>query len=306
MIRKLRTAFVAGSLALAASAYAVPTLTLPTTPIDGIGAQQFDEALVYSSSLLAQQQAAGLIPGNTSVFDFAVGSGTFDVIVYSNNGVTNPSPFAEPMNAGGSGDFDGTWGLGETGTVGALRTLLTVGGTAYQPMFVFDHNENQQDPNLLVSGRVAIYRGATLLAEFSIDTQANGTFDINERVTSCGSPTVGQNPTPPLGACNILVDTPSDDTYTWTTNGSGKPDYFVVFPTFDLYGGAFLPTDSIVVQMSLRDMTPGFDELAIAGYRFGTPTIDVPEPGSIALFGISLSALAFALRQRRKQAGRKS
>jgi hypothetical protein len=305
VIREFRTAIIASSLVLAASAYAVPTLTLPTTPIDGIGAQQFDEALVYSSSLLAQQQAAGLIPGNDSVFDFAVGSGTFDVIVYSNNGVTNPSPFAEPMDAGGSGDFDGTWGLGETGTVGALRTLLTVGGTAYQPMFVFDHNENQDNPNILISGTVSIYRDNTLLEEFSIDTQANGTFDINSRVTSCGAPTVGEAPDLPLGACNVPIDTTTDTTYEWQTSGSGKPDYFVVFPTFDLYGGAFLPTDSIVVQMSLRDMDPGFDELAIAGYRFATTNV-VPEPGSIALFGISLSALAFALRQRRKQAGRKS
>ncbi len=303
MIRHFRTAMMATGLALAASAYAVPTLTLPTGTVDGIGPQQFDEALVYSSALLAQQKAAGLLPGNTSTFDFAVGSGTFDVIVYSNNGVANPAPFAQPMNAGGSGSFDGSWGAAAPGTVGALRNLLTVGGTPYQPLFVFDHNENQRDPNLLVSGRVSVYRGATLLEEYSLDTVANGTFDIDSRVTSCGSPTVGPNPATPLSACNIPVNTPSGTTYTWTTNGSGKPDYFVIFPTFNLYGAGLLASDILVVEMSLRDMTPGFDELAIAGYRLATPPTDVPEPGSLALMGISLSALAFALR-RRKQGGR--
>ena len=32
------------------------------------------------------------------------------------------------------------------------------------------------------------------------------------------------------------------------------PDYFAIFPTFDLYDGGFLDSDSIVIEMSLRDM----------------------------------------------------
>ena len=303
MSRFIRSGFLATALALGAahSAYAVATITLPTAPIDGIGPQQFDQALVYSSSLLAQQQAAGLMPGNNSVFDFAVGSGTLGVIVYSNNGVANDAPFAQPMNAGQSGSFDGTWGTGAAGTIAALRTLLTIGGTAYQPLFVFDHNENQRNPNMLISGRVSVYRGNSLLQEFALDTVANGTYDVNDRVTSCGSPTVGANPDLPIGDCNIPVNTPSGKTYTWKTAGSGKPDYFAVFPTFDLYSGGFLPSDSIVIQMSLRDMDPGFDELAIAGYRFQSRN-DVPEPGTLVLAGLALVALGAA--RRGKRAGR--
>ena len=293
MFHHTRSVFVAIAMAAGAvsSAHAIATITLPTTPIDGIGPQQFDEGVVYSSALLTQQQAAGLLPGNNSVFDFAVGSGTLGVIVYSNNGVSNPAPFAAPMDAGQTGSFDGTWGQGITGTVGALQSLLTIGGTAYQPLFVFDHNENQQSPNLLISGRVSVYRGGVLLQEFSLDTVANGSYDIDSRVTSCGSPSVGQNPDLPLGECNIAVDTPSDSTYRWETNGSGKPDYFAIFPSFNLYDNTLLATDSVVVQMSLRDMNPGFDELALAGYLLDTPN-QVSEPGTLALAGLSLCLVA--------------
>lgn len=300
----IRSALVASTLAVAAAAHAVPTVILPSYPVDGIGPQQFDEGLIYSRALLSQQQAAGLLPGNTSNFDFAAGSGTFDVIVYSHNAPANPAPFAQSMEALTSGSFDGTWGLNAAGTIGALRTLLTVGGTAYQPMFVFDHNENQRNPNMLISGRVAVYRGANLLQEFALDTQDNGTYDADARITSCGSPTVGQNPDTPLGPCNIQVDTPSDTTYTWQTNGSGKTDYFAVFPTFDLYGGGLLASDRIVVQMSIRDMTSGFDELAIGGYLFANPPSQVPEPGSVALMAAGLVALGLGLRRRRPTAPR--
>lgn len=293
--RKLLPALAFGLVA--ASAQAVPLLTLPTTPIDGLGPQAYDEGLVYSSSLLAQQKAAGLLPGNTSTFDFAVGSGTFDVIVYSNNGVANPVGFDEPMNAGGVGSFDGQWGMGMAGTVGMLRNLLTIGGEFYQPLFVFDHNENQQNPNLQVSGQVSIYRGEDLIDSFAFDTIANGSYDVESRVTSCGSPSIGPAAPTPYSECSIPAPTTSGTTYTWTTSGSGKPDYFAIFPTFNLYSSDFLNTDSIVVDMSLRNMNPGFDELAIAGYKFASTTT-VPEPATLLLLGLGFLGVAAARRRK--------
>ena len=301
MKKSIRLTWAASLLALGlcGGVHAGPTVILPTSTVDGLGPQQFDQGLVYSSALLAQQQAAGLLPGNNSVFDFAVGSGTLDVIVYSNNGVANPSAFADPMNAGGSGGFDGTWGMGKAGSVGAVRNLLTMGGINYQPMFVFDHNENRQNPNLQVSGRVAVYRGNTQLASFAFDTTNNGSYDIDDRVTSCGSPYIGPAAPTPYDDCNIPAATPSGTTYHWTTNGSGKPDYFAIFPAFDLFKVDFLDSDSLVVQMSLRDMDPGFDELAIAGYRLDSRVTNVPEPGGLALVGLALFIVTCVSRRRR-------
>lgn len=286
------------SIGAPTSAHALVTLTLPTTTFDALGPQQYDEGTVFSADLLNQVQAAGFLPGNTSEFLPATGTGTLGVIVYSNNAVANSAPFAQPMNSLNSGDFDGTWGAANGDTVGALRSLLTVGGINYQPLFIFDHNENAQSPNLQITGEFSIFRGTTALASFSLDTLANGTYDPASYVLSCGSPSVGPAAPTPYGPCSIPAATDSGTTYEWTTVGSGHPDYYAIFNTLNLYDGNFLDSDRIVVTMSIRGNDSGFEELAIGGYRFTTPNQDVPEPGSLAMLGLSLGLLAAITRRR--------
>ena len=270
------------------SAQAVAVITLPTTGLD-IPPQVYDQALVYSASLLSQQQARGLMPQNFTNFEFSTGTGTIPVIAYTgSNGISNPSPFASPMlapNGNQATGFTGTWGLDAKGTIGALRTLLTIGGVNYEPLFVFDHNDGAA---IGLIGSVSVYRGNTKIVGFNIDNNGNP-------VISCPKVDIGPTVTPTADGCNIQASTFNNVTYSWDTKGSGKPDYFGVFPTFDLYSSDFLATDSIVINMTLSGLTGGFEELGIAAYQFGSTS--VPEPESIALFGLGLIGLAASRRR---------
>ena len=273
------------------SAFAVPLIVLPSGPVDGVGAQTYHDTLVWSVDTLATQQAAGLLGNNTSDFSFSTGSGGLGVIVYSKNGVQNDAPWAAPLEGvNNTSTFTGSWA---GGTVGMLRTFLTVGSTQWQPLFIFDHNEppNAQTTNLLIKGSVQINRGNANIATYFFDD--NGNF-----VLSCGSPYVGPAAPTPYGPCSIPLPTPSGTTYHWTTNGSGAADYLGVMNGFNLYSGTFLDTDSFVVNMALQDQDGGFEELSIGGYQFAAPSTNIPEPGSLALFAGSLLMLGAVARRR--------
>lgn len=301
-----RMALAAGTW-VAMSAQAAPVvLTLPTpgSIVDGIVAHQvFDQGLVYSSRLLDQWQTAGLLPGNQNYL-FSTGTGGIPVLVYTGaNGATNDSPFANPLSACGGGNctqFDGTWGLSsQVGTLGALRTALA----GANMMFYFDHNEQEgrnATPNLRVSGQFQVYDANNQLkASFAIDANPNSSYDPAAYITSCSTAVVGGGGLTD-GICNF-GSAPTSASYVLDSNsGSGKPDFFVLFPQFNLYSNAYSDTDKIVVTMSLRDLDPGFDELGIAGYRFATTTT-VPEPGALALAGMGLLAACLVRRRQRGQ-----
>lgn len=274
--------------ALTTSAFAIPLLTLPTGPVDGIPPNQFNDATVYSLALLKQQQSLGLLPGNTSVFDFSTGSGNLGEIIYSKNGVANDPGWETPMYAPGS-TFSGTWGTNSPGTVGLLRQMLTVGSTKWQPLFVFDHNENTQNPNLFIRGSVSILHNGSAVHTFTLDDGAGGF------ILSCGHVDLGPS-TPMNPPCSVT--TPSANTYSWDTNGSGKADYIGLFAGLDLYSTDYADGDAIQVHMELADQDGGFEELSIGGYQFSQPIRDVPEPGSLALFAGSLLMLGAVARRR--------
>jgi hypothetical protein len=306
-----------------ASAELIP-LPAPGSTADGIPLSlQFDQGIVYSAKLLDALQTAGQLqaPFDTFDYQFTVGTGTIPVLVYTGaGGASNDSPFQDPLQACGGGNctqFDGTWGINTgnasdfVGTVGALKTAIG----SNVPVIYFDHNEQEGAnavPNLKAAGRLAIYSSTNVLkAEFFFDGIGDSARNVDEitgadlnlgdgidpYVTSCSDLTIGQN-APNSPPCSLFFDTLTDDTYDVSHNsGSGKPDYFLLAAGLNLDN--FDASDKVVIEMHLRNLDPGFDELGIGGLQ--VEITQVPEPTTIASLGFGLLALGgIALRGRRR------
>ena len=194
--------FCASQGAMAAPVVTVPVVTLPDpgSMIQGIPTSfLFDQGWSYSAKLLDQMQTAGQIPESYGNYQFAVGTGTIPVLVYTGAGASNDSPFQDPLsacNGGACTGFQGTWDLGSqasdySGTVGALRTMLSGAGL----MLYFDHNEEEGAKavtNLRATGRLSIYDGLTPIQSWAFDSNPNGKYDPAAWVTSCSDFTVGK------------------------------------------------------------------------------------------------------------------
>jgi hypothetical protein len=307
-----------------ASAELIP-LPAPGSTADGIPLSlQFDQGIVYSAKLLDALQSAGQLPApfNTVDYQFTVGTGTIPVLVYTGaGGASNDSPFQDPLQACGGGNctqFDGTWGINTgnasdfVGTVGALKTAIG----SNVPVIYFDHNEQEGAnavPNLKAAGRLAIYSSTNVLkAQFFFDGINDAARNVDETtgadlnlgdgidpyVTSCSDLLIGQN-APNSPPCSLFFDTLTDDTYDVSHNsGSGKPDYFLLAAGLNLDN--FEDSDKVVIEMHLRNLDPGFDELGIGGLQ--VEITQVPEPTTIASLGFGLLALGgVALRSRRRR-----
>lgn len=261
-----------------------------------------DMLYTYSSQILTALGFQG--------FDYATGSGTQDIAIFTfNNALNNhnlnagfPVPFQIPN--GNPSAWSGTWGDGNgTNAPILVDTLLnylhnTFAPNINIPVFVFDFNNNT---DLLITGQARIWDGApgelgsTIVAQFSLDNTntvipatavlpGNNAYDPDSFVVV---PTEVQFP---YLTGSIIAPIPS-------SNGSGKADFFAYSPLMDLtlYDGQGYFIDFF---FNIDGNTGGGEELFISGQ---VSTVNaVPEPATMLLLGLGLAGVAVAGQRMRR------
>ncbi|MBI1977204.1 MAG: PEP-CTERM sorting domain-containing protein [Candidatus Omnitrophica bacterium] len=235
------------------NALAVTVLPDPSTIVDGLPiVQVYDDFLSYSAKLLIEWDNRFDVPWDGDDFDVATGVGQLDVVLMTqaqgidNDPVSGGFVFQDPLTSStGSQEptFSGTWGYangsttpGTTNGPVLVDTLLAYlqnafGPDATIPVFTFDMNENQANPDILLTAKVQIIDpGAdeddpsddTVINEWSLDLNpqaGDGDYDPDAPITVFG---------------DICVDGNTQDFCVNNNVGSGKMDFLVVAPTMDL------------------------------------------------------------------------
>jgi len=226
-------------------------------------------------------------------WDTAAGTGTLDVIITTRSeGQSNsggdlaPFNIPDPITNTQENPIDGEWGAGGTTEtnmlVSDLLNYLMATFDATIPVFTFDQNETGGNPDLFALAMVEIVDPEDgVLRAWFLDNVNNSSFD--------------DSPVLAPGEICITPDSISPDEECFTTNvGSGAFDYLLFAPTMDLTPWA--DADNLFrVTWRFSDVDDGGEEITLTG-RFA-PTVTVPEPGTLALFGSALLALvAFGRR----------
>jgi hypothetical protein len=298
----------------ARSAWAVVELPDPYTiiaPGETI-ASQHDDFFAYSAKLNDALNLDG--------YDVTTGTGGLDVLVYTGAGTKdrnvnvgispNLFTFQDPLSApGGSATyFNGVWGSGSASINGPVMVdnvlnylHLTFGSDVNVPVFNFDMNQTgaAAGQNIFMAGKVSIWDpfNNEEVAFWAFDSILNDQFDAPDLVNF--------NPFDPewvVAIGDLTINDVDFNGVTGTVNvdhnqGSGKLDFIGVAPTMDLsqyYGKGYW----FLADFYLGGLTDGFEELYLSG-TYAVPPPVIPEPASMALFGLGLLGVA---RLRRKKA----
>ncbi|OGB11415.1 MAG: hypothetical protein A3E79_14305 [Burkholderiales bacterium RIFCSPHIGHO2_12_FULL_61_11] len=218
---------------------------------------------------------------------------------------TSPTGYSSPAAAEGT-----------TSTVGELLAVLqSLDPNFTIPLLYADYNQTGSGDSLFMSAQVRIINPDTgeVVGFWQLDSLTNNIWDQNAPTYNFGDITFG-------GACTVAWDpltgvgcagpTTSGLEYSGSHNiGSGKADFMAFAPTMDLtlFDSDFLWVATVNLGCNPNGVadglgesdqgcnTDGFEEFGIIG---GVGPTQVPEPGSLLLLAIGLTAAGFTMRRR--------
>ena len=98
------------------------------------------------------------------------------------------------------------------------------------------------------------------------------------------------------GVVQFIYDPANPGTQLVTAhNGNGYSD--ALLRGFDL--SSFLAADQVTFRAILNSPTAGRDQFFLAGLSAPTPTLEVPEPGTLGLLGLGLVGITYGRRRKR-------
>ena len=199
--------------------------------------------------------------------------------------------------------------MGSSAQAVVILTLDNPGSAAYQqtlnsPCVIGDpscKNPAGFDSTTLPSGPVASYDATSpTYTVQQIRNVAGDVFlvgiDVNTTTQPLATERLDYFAMLVNGEVQFIYDPAASGTQLVTANnGNGYSD--ALLRGFDL--SSFLPTDAITFRATLNSPTAGRDQFFLAGLSAPTPTLEVPEPGTLALLGLGLVGITFVRRRER-------
>lgn len=259
---------------LALPSWAVTVLPDPVFP----NAVQYDDFYSYSAKILTELGYEG--------YDVATGTGGLDLILLTGaGGFPNDNLPGDDFDDVFPGPVDyvnpatsGTWSTSLDLLTDYMEFAFGPGITI--PVFTFDLNQTGSTAQMFVTAKVSILDGDTEIASWAFDNLTNGVYDPDDEI---------------FVPDTITIEYPAGTFITVDNNlGSGKMDFLVVAPTMDLmdyYGNGY----TFNASFSFTGLNNGFEEIFLTG-AFTPNQQVVPEPTTMVLLGLGITALAFIRR----------